>query len=151
MATGLKALSHALALRLRDVARMADRLDRLESGSGVWLDTQREAGFDAAAQEMTLRVLKIAGESANFAIVSYLAGQTTMPVAQLEQISGLDRLSLNERVNDLIQIGLVSREIDIDHVQITEGGVALVGLLNQITRETASRLAEYLAPATTLK
>jgi DNA-binding HxlR family transcriptional regulator len=151
MASGLNALSQTLALRLRDLARMADRLDRLESGSGTWLGNQREAGFDTAAQEMTLRALKIAGDAANFAILNHLAGQATMPVAQLEQASGHDRLSLSERINDLIQVGLVSREIDTDHVQITEGGAALVGLLNQIARETASRLAEYLAPVTTLK
>jgi len=29
--------SSALALRLRDLARMADRLDWLESGTGEWL------------------------------------------------------------------------------------------------------------------
>ena len=36
-------LSSALALRLRDLARMADRLDRLESGTGEWLTSQDEA------------------------------------------------------------------------------------------------------------
>lgn len=151
MAAGLNALSHALALRLRDLARLADRLDRLESGTGEWLERQREVGFDAAAQEMTLRALRIASDPVNFALLGHLAAQASLPVTELERLSGLDRLSLNERINDLIQIGLAAREIDTDHAQITEAGTALVRLLNQIKQETARRLAEYMAPVTTLK
>lgn len=151
MATGLKALSHALALRLRDLARLADRLDRLESGTREWLAGQREAGFDAAAQEMTLRALRAAADPVNFSLLAQLAGQPSLPMSELEQRSGLDRLSLSERVNDLIQVGLASREIDTDHVQITEAGAALVGLMSEIKRETAKRLAEVLAPVTTME
>ena len=43
MARGLADLSLALALRLRDLARMLDRLDRLESGTGAWLASQQHA------------------------------------------------------------------------------------------------------------
>ena len=41
MPQGLTDLSLALALamRLRDMARMLDRLDRLESGTGEWLSS----------------------------------------------------------------------------------------------------------------
>jgi DNA-binding HxlR family transcriptional regulator len=151
MATGLKALSHALALRLRDLARLADRLDRLESGTGEWLDRQREAGFDAAALDLTLRALRVAADPVNFSLLAHLAGQASLPVGELERQCSLDRLTLSERINDLIQVGLASREIDTDHVQISEAGTALMGLFEQIKRETASRLAEYLAPVTTLK
>ncbi len=43
MAQGLDDLSLALALRLRDLARLADRLDRLEAGTGGWLTSQGPA------------------------------------------------------------------------------------------------------------
>jgi hypothetical protein len=39
MPQGLTDLSLALAMRLRDMARMLDRLDRLESGTGEWLSS----------------------------------------------------------------------------------------------------------------
>jgi len=42
MPQGLTDLFLALAMRLRDMARMLDRLDRLESGTGEWLAAQGE-------------------------------------------------------------------------------------------------------------
>ncbi|MBF8282462.1 MAG: hypothetical protein HW378_1377 [Anaerolineales bacterium] len=45
MAQGLTDLSSALALRLRDIARLLDRLDRLESGTGEWLASQGEGAL----------------------------------------------------------------------------------------------------------
>jgi hypothetical protein len=95
MGTGLNALSHALALRLRDIARMLDRLDRLESGTGTWLDDQNSADLDAAALEMTLRALRVASDPINFSLLAYLTGHASSPVPDLQQVSGLDRLSLH--------------------------------------------------------
>jgi hypothetical protein len=151
VASGLKTLSNALALRLRSLARAADRLDRLESGSGAWLSSLTPAEIDAAAGEMTLRALRTAADPFNYRVLRCLADQPTLSMPALESGSGLDRLSLGERVNDLIQVGLASREIDTDSVQITDAGRALAGLLGDIQRETAERLAEYLIPVTTLE
>lgn len=151
MASGLKTLSNALALRLRSLARAADRLDRLESGSGAWLASLTPAEIDAAAGEMTLRALRTAADPANYRVLRCLADQPTLSMPALESAAGLDRLSLSERVNDLVQVALASREIDTDAVQITDAGRALAGLLADIQRETAERLAEYLTPVTTLE
>ena len=148
MAQGLTELSSALALRLRDVARMLDRLDRLESGTGEWLAAQGEGALREAATDMTLRALRAAADPTNFAILTFLSAHTSAPTAELEKSTGLGRLALNERVNDLVQVGLAGRNIDTDHVQGTAAGAALVGLIESVSEATAKRLAEVLQPVT---
>lgn len=145
MPQGLTDLSAALALRLRDLARMADRLDRLESGTGEWLASQDGAALRDAAADMTLRALRAAADPANFAILAFLASRASAPMAELEKAAGLGRLALGERVNDLIQVGLAARNIDTDHAQITAAGNALVGLFDSIAEATAQRLEAGLS------
>ena len=144
MAQGLSDLSSALALRLRDLARLLDRLDRLESGTGEWLTTHTEADMKDAALDMTLRALRVAADPANFSILSFLAAQSSTPMAELEKASGLGRLALNERVNDLVQVGLAGRNIDTDQMQLTAGGAALAGLIASIGEATAKELESLI-------
>ncbi len=148
MAQGLADLSSALALRLRDIARLIDRLDRLESGTGEWLASQGDGALRDAATDMTLRALRAAADPTNFAILTFLSSHTSAPTAELEKASGLGRLALIERVNDLVQVGLAGRNIDTDHVQGTAASVALVGLISNISEATARKLAETLQPIT---
>ena len=151
MAKGLDTVSHALAVRLRNIARHLDRLDRLESGSGTWMQDQTSADIEEASRQMTLRVLRTVADPINLSLITYLISKTTTTVADLQTHSGLDRLTLNERLNDLVQVGLAALEIDTNHVQVSEAGVALVGLITDIQMQTARRLSEYLAPVTTLE
>ncbi len=148
MAQGLTDLSFALAMRLRDIARMLDRLDRLESGTGEWLASQQNGDLQTAATDMTLRALRAAADPTNFALLTFLATHTTAPMVELEKATGLGRLSLTERVNDLMQVGLAGRNIDTDQVQATAAGAALVGLINSVSEATAKKLAETLQPVT---
>jgi hypothetical protein len=144
MVQELDDLSLALALRLRDIARMLDRLDRLESGTGAWLTSQQEGDLAAAATEMTLRAVRVAADPTNFAILSFLSRRASAPMAELEQASRLGRLALTERVNDLVQVGLSGRNIDTDQVQGTAAGAALVEWINGISEQTAKKLAEMV-------
>ena len=148
MAQGLTDLSSALAMRLRDIARLLDRLDRLESGTGKWLASQGEGALREAATDMTLRALRAAADPTNFALLAFLSAHTSAPIAELEAATGFGRLALAERVNDLVQVGLAGRNIDTDHVQGTAAGAALVGLIHNIGEATAKRLAEVLQPVT---
>ena len=148
MAQGLNNLSFALAMRLRDLARLIDRLDRLESGTGDWLAGQSEGALREAASDLTLRALRTAADPTNFAILTFLSAQASVPIAGLEAAVSLGRLALVERVNDLVQVGLAGRNIDTDHVQGTAAGAAIIGLINSISEATAAKLAEALQPAT---
>ena len=148
MAQGLTDLSSALAMHLRDIARLLDRLDRLEAGTGEWLTSQKKGELKSAATDMTLRALCAAADPTNFAILTFLSAQTSAPMADLEKSIGLGRLALNERVNDLVQVGLAGRNIDTDQVQATAAGSALVGLIDSIGEAAAKKLAEALQPVT---
>jgi len=148
MPQGLNDLSLALALRLRDIARLIDRLDRLESGTGEWLASQQNGELMAGATEITLRALRTAGDPTNFSILSFLVAHASAPVRELEKATGIGRLALTERVNDLVQLDLAARNIDTDHVQSTAAGAALVGLINSIREATARTLTEALRPVT---
>ena len=148
MASGLNDLAFALALRLRDIARMLDRLDRLESGSGEWLAAQGEGALAEAARDMTLRALRVAADPTNFALLTFLSAHASAPIVELEKACGLGRLALSERVNDLVQVGLAGRNIDTDQVQGTAAGAALVAWINGIREATAKRLAEALQVVT---
>ena len=150
VSVGRKSLGHTLAFRLRDIARVLDRLDRLESGSGSWLKDQSSDELESAALGMTLRVLQRASDPTNFTVLSFLLEKESSLVANVQEFCKIDRMTLSERLNDLVQVGLVIREIDTDHVQISDAGKALVMLFNDIQRETATRLREILAPVTTL-
>jgi hypothetical protein len=148
MAQALNDLSLALAMRLRDLARMLDRLDRLESGTGKWLAAQDESALRDAATDITLRTLRVAADPVNFTILAFLSARASAPMAELENAAGLGRLALAERVNDLVQVGLAGRNIDTDHTQITAGGAALVGLIESLGAATAKKLEEALKPVT---
>jgi hypothetical protein len=147
MSHDLDDVSTVLALRLRDLARALDRLDRLESGTGEWLAAQTDGDFSAAAYEMTLRALRVAADPTNFAILAFLSRHTTTPMAELEGAAGLGRLALAERVSDLVQVGLAARNIDTDQVQGTAAGAVLVGWINRISEDTANKLASVLRSA----
>jgi DNA-binding HxlR family transcriptional regulator len=141
MAQGLTDLSAALGRRMRDIGRLLDRLDRLEAGTGEWRQAQAGAELQAAAEDMALRALRTAADPVNFNILRCLAGESAIPFAVLAQTTGLSRIALNERVSDLVQLGLAAREIDTDQVQANAAGLALYGLIRSIAEATARQAA----------
>lgn len=138
------AIAQTLARRLRDIARVLDRLDRLEAGSGSWLSRQDESDLQNAASEMVLRAVRRAADTHNFALLMILKERPTCPVAELQELSGLDRMTLSERLNDLVQIGLILREIDTDHVQATDAGRALVEWISTTQEMVVQELTKQL-------
>ena len=132
MSNNQAAIAAGLAGRLRSLAIVLDRLDRLESGSGVWLADFKAKELPQAAQMMTLRVLGTAADPANYAILKALASGESHKIGDLIAVTGHGRLPLSERLNDLVQVGLASRLIDTDHAQITAAGAALVDLIDEI-------------------
>jgi predicted transcriptional regulator len=86
--------------------------------------------------------LRAATRAKNYSILQQLAAQPAISVSDLSEAVGQERLGLSERLNDLIQVGLASREIDTDQAQITLSGAGLVNLVNGISEQVAN---EYLA------
>jgi hypothetical protein len=144
MPQGLTDLSSALALRLRDIARMMDRLDRLESGTGKWAASLHNGELKSASTEMALRALRVASDPTNFVLLTFLSTHESASTADLEKSVSVGRLALIERVNDLVQVGLAARNIDTDQIQNTAAGAAVVGLISSISEATAKQLEAEL-------
>ncbi len=127
--------------RLRSLVIALDRLDRLESGSGEWLSGFAEAELAEAATALTLRALQTSADPANFVILTALADDS-QAIDHLIETTGIGRLVLSERLNDLVQVGLATRLIDTDHAQITAAGASMVKLIDQIVAGVSE---QYLA------
>jgi len=138
----IAAVAAGLASRLRALVVALDRLDRLESGSGTWLAGFADSELRGAATELSLRALRTIADPANFAVLQALASDDSQPLSHVIDTTGLGRLALSERLNDLVQVGLASRLIDTDHAQITGAGASLIRLIDALIAEVA---AQYLA------
>lgn len=80
----------------------------------------------AIAGDLVLRALRVALEPANFAILLKLREQPAVSLHYLMQATRLNRLSLSEYVNDLIQVGLAVKDVQTGQVQGTKAAEALV-------------------------
>lgn len=131
----IPAIAGGLAGRLRSLVMALDRLDRLESGSGTWLAKFKTEELPEAATELTLRALRASTDPTNFAILKALATEDSRSLVQLIDTTGLGRLNLAERLNDLVQVGLAVRLIETDHAQLTAAGASLVRLVEALVAE----------------
>jgi len=133
-------IAGGLAGRLRLLVRVLDRLDRLESGSGEWKASFAETELSEAATSLTLRALSTMADSTNFTILNTLAtNDGLLAMKKLMEKTGIGRLVLSERLNDLMQVGLATRLIDTDQAQITGAGANIVRLVEMITHAVAEK------------
>ncbi len=135
-----------LAGRVKDIALVLHRLDRLEAGDGRWLGefvADQSVRFDAA-QEVLLRAFGVVSDRINWAILQELAAHETCPLGRLAGATGLGRFALVERLNDLVQVGLASRLLDTDSAQVTPAGLALYRLVSYCSQEVSARAADLL-------
>jgi hypothetical protein len=135
-------IAGGLTGRLRSLVIALDRLDRLESGSGVWRSGFAETELTEAAVALTLRALQTGANPANFAVLKALAVENSQAIDHLIETTGIGRLVISERLNDLVQVGFATRLIDTDHAQITAAGASIVKLIDQIVAKVSE---QYLA------
>lgn len=132
-------IAAGLAGRLRSLVIMLDRLDRLESGSGAWRADFAVNELPEAATELTLRTLRTVGDPTNCAILKTMTTTQTHTIDALIKTTGLGRLALSERLNDLVQIGLATRLIDTNQAQITAAGIDAVALVETLAASAAGQ------------
>ncbi len=119
-----------------------DREDRLESGTGEWLsDFKGEPGQrEAAARETVLRALRMASDATNYRILQSLSDGIGTPIEDLIRTTGLDRLSLAERIGDLVSAGLAAKLPEANQVVGVPAGSAIVRLVEAAASEAAKDL-----------
>lgn len=102
----------------------------------------------AVAQELVLRAFRAALEPTNLALLKALREEPSTASSELAAATGLSRLLLHERVNDLIQAGLATKDVQTDSVQPTAAVSPLVDLLDRVTAALSRILAERLPDLT---
>jgi hypothetical protein len=137
-------LGRAAARVLSYLIQVVDREDRLESGSGRFRE-ELEADADGrwrAVEDAVLRALRLAAEPINYRILERLAKVGVIDVPDLVSLTGLPRLSIEERVSDLTSAGLAAKVTSAGQVGGTEAGTALVGLIRDAVAAGSSELGQ---------
>lgn len=145
--TSSASLARGLAARLRDAVDAADRLasfsydGRPEEAAPSQLADGEEL---STAHDMVLRVLRATGDALNFRILAAAVTQTEAgaPLAALADDLELSRMALLERVHDMIQLGLVARDLQLDTVRATPAGEGILELVGTLEADVAHWLAK---------
>ncbi len=151
----IKTFASDLWHRFRTIALTIDQVDRFVGmspggefmeGESRWLQTLAENPDEIkeVALDMVLRAFRTALESPNHLIMAHLHEHSSASFQELMELSKLNRLSLSERINDLIQVGLVSKDLQTGQVQITAAGEALVTLIKQFQETLAETISGKL-------
>lgn len=147
---GLESIVDGLADRTRSLLRALDRQDRLETAQTFvgWLASERQGGgLSETAREMLLRAFKLAADPINFRILGRLDPIDAVELSEVMEDTGLARVAASERVHDLVQCGLAVREMVGDQIRRTRLAGGILGLVEEIARQTGERLAGELATA----
>ena len=149
LSVDVSALADGLGARLRDIALAAERYGAFVFAPG---DGQDSRGHDAGAaattgedraglaRELVLRALRTAGDGYNDRLLRLLAGGDAS-LAELAGAVGLARLAVWERVNDLVQSGLVARSLEGDLAGLTAAGSTLLRLVDDVAHFCEQRIA----------
>jgi len=87
------------------------------------------------ARELVLRALRMMGDPLHYRTLLRLR-EGDADLAALTALLDLPRLAVWERVNDLVQAGLVARSLEADQAGLSAAGEALVELVETIARAT---------------
>jgi len=104
--------------------------------------TEDEQLRDDAVREFTLRVFRRGADPINHWILRTVTTNGSATIETLEPEVGLTKASLSERVNDLVQVGLLSRTIDGDGVQPTVLTEGFLGVVEDVTDRVSDTVAE---------
>lgn len=136
-ALSLDRIAEGLWGRLRDLRRAQERWDRFVSEPG---EPPPDAGAATAgeaervATELVLRALRAGAEALNHRILVRLREneERAASLAALTELTGLPRIALTERVQDLAQVGLVTYMPETRLVRATGLTEGFLGLLDDV-------------------
>ena len=140
------AILAGLVERVRSLLLSLDRRDRLETaGEFGWLQRQTREQLDDIAREMLLRVLRCAGDPVNYRLLQRLDVLNAVNAADLMPETGLDRVALSERLNDLAQVGLISWDMMDGQILGTSLAVGVRALVERIAVQAGGKLVDGLS------
>lgn len=138
--------AHGLAARLRDASAAADRLAEFSfDGAGRELEPALQDGEEAAtAEDFVVRAVHGATDPLGYRILR--AAEDGAGVDELAERLGLTHLALLERVHELLQLGLVARDLEAGAVRATAAGSAIARWLTEVSADTAEWLGKRRRP-----
>lgn len=141
-----EAILRGLTARTRNLLRALDRQDRLETASEFadWLSQQETPALADASREIFLRALGSLSDPINFRLLQSLDPLSAASLSELMGASGLGRVAVSERLNDMVQVGLVSRELIDDQIRSTDLAIGLVTWVEQLAQGSGEQLREDL-------
>jgi DNA-binding transcriptional ArsR family regulator len=135
--------------RLRNLIGALDRVDRLETSDEFagWLQglAAVEPGMKKTIREFLLRALRLVSDPLNTRILMRLDSGEGASTTELSNATGLTRVELVERLNELARAGLTVQALEGELVEATPLARGFVSLVDEITEEI-KRLAsnDYL-------
>jgi hypothetical protein len=141
-------LARALAARLRDATAAGERLASFAFTEGTPAPgPELRPGEElAAAHDFLLRVLNGVTEPISWRVLAAVApAESGVPLDELAGVLELPRLAVTERVNALIQLGVMARDLEHDSVTASPAGEALFELVCELDAEIARWLAKRRA------
>jgi DNA-binding HxlR family transcriptional regulator len=94
--------------------------------------------------ELVLRAFRSGADAINVKIIASLPPEDAVALSELARITGLPRLTLSERVNDLVQVGLAVRVLERDAVAATPLTRGFLGMVRRVERHLAAVVRERL-------
>jgi hypothetical protein len=147
-------LARALAARLRDAVAAGEQLGSFAFTEGTPSPGPelRDGEELAAAHDFLLRVLHGISEPLSWKVLAAVVTQDggdgaedDLPSLSLDALADrleLPRLAVTERVNALIQLGLMARDLEHDSVTPSPAGQALFELVCELDAEIARWLSK---------
>jgi hypothetical protein len=147
-------LARALAARLRDATAAGEQLASFAFSEGARAPGPelRDGEELAAAHDFLLRVLHGISDPISWQVLAAVvcedgrtADEPGMPALSLDALADrleLPRLTITERVNGLIQLGLMARDLEHDGVTPSPAGEALFELVCELDAEIAGWLSK---------
>ncbi|NIJ13004.1 hypothetical protein FHU38_003348 [Saccharomonospora amisosensis] len=121
---------------LRAALRRHDSFAFRPGGEGSAPGAVDEATAADATVALVLRTLRAACDPAGWRVLERLT-DGAVTTAELADLLSCARIVAWEVVNDLVQAGLVSRELDGDLVRLTETGHGIVSLVHLMASSAA--------------
>jgi hypothetical protein len=137
-------LARALAARLRDAAAAGEQLASFAFSEDAPAPGPelRDGEELAAAHDFLLRVLHGVSEPLSWQVLAAVAPEERVALDGLAERLALPRLTIAERVNALIQLGLMARDLEHDAVTVSPAGTALFELVCELDAEIARWLSK---------
>ncbi|MBI4488694.1 MAG: hypothetical protein HY694_06375 [Deltaproteobacteria bacterium] len=144
------AVAEGLWQRVKEMAMARKRLENFVFSPDADLSGQKKRWVDdliedeqktkLLATEMTLRAFRMGVEGVNYKILALLQKERAITISRLADSTGLPELIVGERVSDLVQVGLASRDMENDQVQATLLTDSLVKIVEGVVEELSQKI-----------